>query len=115
MTARFCLFGIVGIALLLTGCGGDTGMRCEYSAGNLDAIKAQVASLKAGGTTEAEVIKSLGNPTSSTPTPDGGKTDEYEFPQKLSSGSSPACPVKNQKVTFIFDARDVLQSMQISL
>ena len=112
MTVRFCL---LGIAFLLAGCGGDAGMRCEYSAGNLDAIKAQVASLKAGGTTEAEVIKSLGNPTNSTPTPEGGKTDEYEFPQKLSSGSSAAYPVKNQKVSFVFDARNVLQSMQISL
>jgi hypothetical protein len=111
MTVRFCL---LGIALLLAGCGGDTGMRCEYAAGNLDAIKAQVATLKAGGTRENEVIKSLGNPTNSTPTPDGGKTDEYEFPQKLSSSSSPGCPVKNQKVSFIFDSRDVLQSMQIS-
>jgi hypothetical protein len=52
---------MLGIALLLAGCGGDTGMRCEYSAGNLDAIKAQVATLKAGGTRENEVIKSLGN------------------------------------------------------
>jgi hypothetical protein len=112
MTVRFCLLGIA--LLLVAGCGGDAGMRCEYSAGNLDAIKAQVSTLKAGGTRASEVIKSLGNPTNSTPAPDGGKTDEYEFPQKLTSDSSPGCPVKNQKVSFIFDARDVLQSMQIN-
>jgi hypothetical protein len=111
MTGRLC---ILGIATLLAGCGGDQGMRCEYSAGNLDAIKAQVGTLKAGGTRESDVIKSLGDPTNSVPTPDGGKTDEYEFPQKLSSSSSPGCPVKSQKVTFTFDARDVLQSMQIN-
>ena len=108
---RFC---VLMTALLLAACSGEQGMRCDYAAGNLDAIKAQVATLKAGGTREAEVIKSLGNPTNSRPTPDGGKTDEFEFPQKLSSDSSPACPVKNQKVTFIFDSRDVLQSMQIN-
>ena len=111
MTARFC---ILGFALMLTACGADTGMRCEYSAGNLDAIKTQVASLKAGGTTEEQVIKSLGKPSSSAPSADGGKTDEYDFTQSLSSSSSPACPVKTQKVTFIFDSRNILQSMQIN-
>jgi len=107
-------FGILALALGLAACGGDTGMRCEYSAGNLDAIKAQVATLKAGGTTAAEIVKSLGKPSADTPTPDGGKTYEYEFPQPLSAGSSPACPAKSQKVSFIFNAKDVLQSMQIN-
>jgi hypothetical protein len=111
MTARF---GVLGMVVLLAGCGGQTGMRCEYAAGNLDAIKAQVATLKAGGTREAEVVKSLGDPATSAPTPDGGKSDTYEFPQPLTSSSSPACPVKSQKVTFIFDSRGVLQSMQIN-
>jgi hypothetical protein len=76
MTARF---GILGLALLLAACGGETGMRCEYSGGNLDAIKAQVATLKAGGTSEDEVVKTLGKPASSTPSADGGKSDEYDF------------------------------------
>ena len=111
MSARFC---VLALALMLAACGGEQGMRCEYSPGNLDAIKSQVAGLKAGGTTSAEVVKSLGKPASDTPTPDGGKTYEYEFPQPLSSDSSPACPVKSQKVTFIFNAKDVLQSMQIN-
>jgi len=111
MTARFC---ILGFALMLAACGADTGMRCEYSAGNLDAIKAQVSTLKAGGTTEAEVITSLGKPTSSNATPDGGKSDDYNFVQELKAGSSPGCPVKSQKVTFIFDSRNILQSMQIN-
>ena len=111
MTARFCTLGLV---LLLAACGGDEGMRCEYSSGNLDAIKAQVAQLKASGTTSSEVVKSLGKPTDETPTPDGGKTLDYDFPQPLSSDSSPACQAKSQKVTLIFNARDVLQSMQIN-
>ncbi len=89
-------------------------MRCEYSAGNLDAIKAQVATLKAGGTTAAEVTKSMGKPTSVAPTADGGKTFEYSYSQTLSADSSPACPAKNQKVVFIFDSREILQSMQIN-
>jgi len=110
--AKFCVLVFV---LLLAACGGDTGMRCEYSAGNLDAIKAQVATLKAGGTTAEEVAKSLGKPTSVIPAADGGgKTFEYDFPQALSSNSSPACPAKTQKVAFIFDAHEVLQSMQIN-
>lgn len=111
MRARF---GILGLALLLAACGGEQGMRCEYSPGNLDAIKSQVAGLKAGGTTSGEVVKQLGKPAADTPSPDGGKTYEYDFPQPLSSSSSPACPAKAQKVTFIFNARDVLQSMQIN-
>ena len=111
MTVKFC---VLGLALLLAACGGEQGMRCEYSAGNLDAIKAQVAGLKAGGTTSAQVVQSLGKPNADTPTPDGGKTYEYEFPQPLSADSSPACPAKSQKVTFIFSAKDVLQSMQIN-
>jgi hypothetical protein len=76
--------------------------------------QAQVATLKTGGTSEEEVIKSLGKPNSSTPSADGGKTDEYDFTQALSSSSSPACPMKTQKVTFIFDSRNILQSMQIN-
>jgi hypothetical protein len=111
MTARFC---ILGLTLMLAACGGEQGMRCEYSAGNLDAIKAQVSELKAGGTTAADVVKKLGKPADETPSPDGGKTYEYDFPQPLSSDSSPACPTKSQKVTFVFNARDVLQSMQIN-
>ncbi|MFZ2004479.1 MAG: hypothetical protein WB697_12385 [Stellaceae bacterium] len=111
MTVRFCL---LGLALLLAACGGEQGMRCEYSAGNLDAIKAQVAGMKAGGTTSAEVVKQLGKPANETPIPDGGKTYEYDFAQPLSASSSPACPAKSQKVTFIFNAKDVLQSMQIN-
>lgn len=111
MTARFCILGLV---LLLAACGGEQGMRCNYSPGNLDAIKAQVATLKAGGTTAAEVVKALGKPTDQTPTPDGGNSYEYNFPQPLSSDSSPACPAKSQKVTFVFNAKDVLQSMQIN-
>jgi hypothetical protein len=109
--AAFC---VLGLALLLAACGGDTGMHCEYSGGNLDAIKAQVATLKAGSTTEEEVIKSLGKPNSSAPSADGGKTDEYDFTQTLGSASSPACPIKTQKVTFVFDLRNILQSMQIN-
>ena len=101
--------------LLLAACSGEKGMRCEYSAGNLDAIKAQISTLKAGGTTSAEVVKSLGKPNADTPTPDGGKTYEYEFQQPLTSDSSPACPAKSQKMTFIFSAKDVLQSVQINL
>lgn len=100
--------------LLLGGCAGETGMRCEYAAGNLDAIKAQVAGLKAGGTTAADVVKSLGKPTAETPAPGGGKVLEYEFPQALSSGSSPACPLKSQKAAFSFNSREILQSMQIN-
>ena len=111
MTMRFCVFGL---ALLLAACGSEQGMHCEYSPGNLDAIKAQVAGMKAGGTTAAEVVKSLGKPANETPTQDGGKTYEYDFPQPLTASSSPACPTKSQKVTFIFNARDVLQSMQIN-
>ncbi|HWD56924.1 MAG TPA: hypothetical protein VG308_01490 [Stellaceae bacterium] len=111
MTGRFWALGLV---LLLAACGGENGMRCEYSAGNLDAIKTQVAGLKAGGTTAAEIVKSLGKPSADSPTPDGGKTYEYEFPQPLTPDSSPACPAKSQKATFIFNARDVLQSMQIN-
>jgi hypothetical protein len=111
MTMRFC---VLGLALLLAACGGEQGMRCEYSPGNLDAIKAQVAGMKAGGTTAAEVVKSLGKPANETPTQDGGKTYEYEFPQPLTASSSPACPAKSQRVTFIFNAKDVLQSMQIN-
>jgi len=111
MAARF---GILGLVLLLAACGGETGMRCEYSGGNLDAIKAQVATLKAGGTSEDEVIKTLGKPASSTPSTDGGKSDEYDFTQALSSNSSPGCPMKTQKVTFVFDSRNILQSMQIN-
>ncbi|HEY1796395.1 MAG TPA: hypothetical protein VGG57_09775 [Stellaceae bacterium] len=111
MFARFCILGLV---LLLAACGGDQGMHCDYASGNLDAIKAQVSKLKAGGTTSSEVVKTLGKPGDETPTPDGGKTYEYDFPQPLSSDSSPACPAKSQKVTFIFNARDVLQSMQIN-
>jgi len=112
MTARFyvLIFG-----LLLAGCSGDTGLRCEYSAGNLDAVKAQVATLKAGGTAASEVINTLGKPTSVAPAPEGGgKTFEYNFVQALSSGSSPGCPQKSQKVTFLFDSREILQSMQIN-
>jgi hypothetical protein len=108
---RFCVWGLV---LLLAACGGEQGMRCEYAPGNLDAIKSQVAGLKAGGTTSPEVVKSLGKPAAETPTADGGKTYEYDFAQPLSSSSSPACPAKSQKVTFIFNAKDVLQSMQIN-
>jgi outer membrane protein assembly factor BamE (lipoprotein component of BamABCDE complex) len=111
MTARFCIFLFT---VLLTGCAGDTGLRCEYSAGNLDAVKAQVATLKAGGTTASEVINSLGKPTSVAPVPEGGKTFEYNFVQALSSSSSPGCPPKSQKVTFIFDSRQILQSMQVN-
>ncbi len=111
MMLRFC---VLALALALAGCGSEAGMRCEYSAGNLDAIKAQVATLKAGGTTAAEVVKALGKPVADTPTADGGKTYEYDFPQPLTANSSPACPVKSQKVTFIFNAKDVLQSMQIN-
>jgi hypothetical protein len=111
MKAKFCT---LGCALLLAACSGEGGLHCEYSAGNLDAIKAQVASLKAGGTTEGEVIKSLGKPASSAPSADGGKTDEFDFPQALTANSSPACPVKTQKVTFVFDSRNILQSMQIN-
>jgi hypothetical protein len=114
MTARFCALALA-FALLLAACGGDTGIHCEYSAGNLDAIKAQVATLKAGGTPASDVIKTLGKPTSVTPTAaDGTKSFEYDFPQALSSGSSPACPAKTQRVTFTFDAHDILQSMQIN-
>jgi hypothetical protein len=106
---------ILPFLLLLAACGGgEQGMRCNYSSGNLDAIKAQVTTLKAGGTTSAEVVKALGKPTDQTPTPDGGNTYEYDFPQPLSADSSPACPAKSQKVTFIFTAKDVLQSMQIN-
>ena len=111
MTARFC---VLGLALLLAACGGEQGMRCEYAAGNLDAIKAQVANLKAGGTTLSDVTKSLGQPAMTTPAPDGGKVLEYDYPQKLSSSSSPACPEKTQKMSFTFDSREVLQSMQIN-
>ena len=59
MSGRFCVLGLV---LLLAACGGEQGMRCEYSPGNLDAIKTQVAGLKAGGTTSSEVVKALGKP-----------------------------------------------------
>lgn len=111
MTVRFY---IPALALLLVGCGGDAGLRCEYAAGNLDAIKAQVSTLKAGGTTAPDVVKSLGKPTAETPAPGGGKVLEYEFPQALSSGSSPACPLKAQKAAFTFDSREILQSMQIN-
>ena len=111
MKPRLC---VLLFALFLVGCGSDNMMRCEYSAGNLDAIKAQVATLKAGGTTAAEVKKSLGEPTSTAAAPDGGKVFEYEFPQKLSSASSPACPEKTQKVAFTFDAREILRTMQIN-
>lgn len=111
MTAKFC---VLAFALLLAACGGETGMRCEYSAGNLDAIKAQVATLKAGGTTSADVTKALGQPTTTTPGPDGGKVFEYDFPQTLSASSSPACPVKSQKVAFTFDGKEILRSMQIN-
>jgi hypothetical protein len=109
---KFC--GLI-FTLLLAACSGDTGIHCEYSSGNLDAIKAQVGTLKAGGTTAAEVIKSLGKPTTVTPAPDGGgKTFEYDFTQALSANSSPACPAKSQKVSFIFDSKEILQSMQIN-
>lgn len=112
MPARFLALGLV---MLLAACGGgEQGMRCNYSSGNLDAIKAQVATLKAGGTTSAEVVKALGKPASQSPAPDGGNTYEYDFPQPLSADSSPACPAKSQKVTFVFNAKDVLQSMQIN-
>ena len=111
MTAKFC---VLVFALLAAGCSGEPAMRCEYSAGNLEAIKAQVTSLQAGGTTGSDVIKSLGKPTSVTPAADGGKIFEYNFPQPLSPGSSPACPVKSQKMTFSFDSREILQSMQIN-
>jgi hypothetical protein len=112
MTARLW---VLSLALLLAGCGGgDQGMRCNYSSGNLDAIKAQVAALKAAGTTSAEVVKTLGKPTNQSPTADGGNSYDYDFPQPLSSDSSPACPAKSQKVTLIFSAKDVLQSMQIN-
>jgi hypothetical protein len=111
MTAKFC---VLAVALLLAACGGETGMRCEYAAGNLDAIKAQVANLKAGGTTVSDVTKSLGQPAATTPTPNGGKVLEYDYPQKLSSASSPACPEKTQKISFTFDSREVMQSMQIN-
>ena len=111
MLARVC---VLGFAMLLAACSSEQGMRCNYSAGNLDAIKTQVAGLKAGGTTSAEVVKALGKPAADTPTADGGKTYEYDFPQPLTSDSSPACPAKSQKVTFIFNPRDVLQSMQIN-
>ena len=43
MTAKFC---VLALALLLAACGGDTGMRCRISAGNLDAIKAQVLTMR---------------------------------------------------------------------
>lgn len=111
MTARLCALGFL---LLLAACSSETGMHCEYAAGNLDAIKAQVANLKAGGTTMSDVTKSLGKPASVTPAPNGGKIMEYEYPQKLSSSSSPACPEKTQKMSFTFDSREVLQSMQIN-
>ena len=111
MTARIC---VLGLALLLAACGSEQGMRCEYAAGNLDAIKAQVANLKAGGTTLSDVTKSLGQPANTTPAPDGGKVVEYDYPQKLSSSSSAACPEKNQKISFTFDSREVLRSMQIN-
>jgi hypothetical protein len=111
MTAKFCA---LVFALLLAACGGETGMRCEYAAGNLDAIKAQVANLKAGGTTVSDVTKSLGQPATTTAAPNGGKVLEYDYPQKLSSASSPACPEKTQKISFAFDSREVLQSMQIN-
>jgi hypothetical protein len=111
MTAKFCA---LACALLLAACGGETGMRCEYAAGNLDAIKAQVASLKTGGTTLSDVTKSPGQPAATTPTPDGGKMLEYDYPQKLSSASSTACPEKTQKISFTFDSREVMRSMQIN-
>jgi hypothetical protein len=111
MTAKFC---VLGFTLLLAACGGDTTMRCEYAAGNLDAIKSQVATLKAGGTTAAEVKKTLGEPASTTPTPDGGKVFTYDFPQKLTSSSSAGCPEKTQKMAFTFDSREILRSMQIN-
>lgn len=111
MLAKFC---VLAFALALAACSSEQGMRCNYAAGNLDAIKTQVAGLKAGGTTSAEVVKSLGKPAAETPAADGGKTLEYDFPQPLSSDSSPACPAKTQKATFIFNAKDVLQSMQIN-
>jgi outer membrane protein assembly factor BamE (lipoprotein component of BamABCDE complex) len=107
-------FSVIAFALLLAACSSDTTMRCEYAAGNLDAIKAQVANLKAGGTTASDVVKSLGQPNNTAPAPDGGKTFEYDYPQKLSSGSSAACPEKTQKIVFNFDSREVLRSMQIN-
>ena len=111
MTGRFWVLGLV---LLLAACGGESGMRRSIPPAISRAIKKQVGGLKAGGTTSAEVVKSLGKPSADSPAPDGGKTYEYEFPQPLTSDSSPACPAKSQKVTFIFNARDVLQSMQIN-
>jgi outer membrane protein assembly factor BamE (lipoprotein component of BamABCDE complex) len=111
MNAKHC---VLLVGLLLAGCGGDAGMRCEYSAGNLDAIKTQVASLKAGGTTAADVVKVLGQPAATTAAPDGGKVFEYSYPQKLTAASSPACPEKTQKMSLSFDSREVLRSMQIN-
>ena len=106
--------GTLALVLLLTACSSDKGLHCEYSAGNLDVIKQQVSKLKAGGTSAAEVSDTLGKPSNITPIPEGGKMYEYNFPQKLSSDSSPACPIKTQKVTFVFDGREILQSMQIN-
>ena len=111
MKARF---GVLALVLLLAACGGEQTMKCEYAGGNLDAIKAQVTKLKAGGTTLSDVTKSLGEPASTTAAPNGGKIVEYAYPQKLSSSSSPACPEKTQKMSFTFDSREVLQSMQIN-
>jgi outer membrane protein assembly factor BamE (lipoprotein component of BamABCDE complex) len=111
MKARFCTLALV---LLLAACSSEPGMRCEYAAGNLDAIKAQVANLKSGGTTAADVVKVLGQPAATTPAPDGGKVFEYDYPQKLTASSSPACPEKTQKMSLSFDSREVLRSMQIN-
>lgn len=105
---------MLGLVLLLAACGGEQGMRCEYSSGNLDAIKAQVSDLKAGGTRLSDVTKALGQPTSTIPADNGGKTLQYDFPQKLSSSSSPGCPEKTQTAAFTFDDREILRSMQIN-
>lgn len=111
MYGKVCTLAVV---LLLAACSSEKGMRCEYEAGNLDKIKQQVSGLKAGGTTASEVVDSLGKPTNISPTPDGGKAYEYNFPQPLTSGSSPGCPMKSQRVNFMFDTRQILQSMQIN-
>src|SRR5689334_7907826 len=77
MSGRFCA---LAVALLLAACSSERGLRCEYSSGNLDKIKQQVATLKSGGTTASEVANTLGKPTNISPTPDGGKAFEYNFP-----------------------------------
>jgi len=109
-------FGLAIIAsapLMLPGCA-STGTRVSAD---------QLAEFKPGITTEAEVIRALGEPTSSTSMPDGSKRDTY-FHTAASMHAASFIPVygmlkggassSSETVILTFDAHNLLKTVTSS-